>query len=565
MGFELRYYQNEAIKSIIDYWDAGGGNPLIEMATGVGKSMVLAGLTKKLLEDYPAMRILMVVHRKKLIRQNFGALLKAWPDAPVGIYSAGLGKRDAHHRITFAGIQSVYNKVRQLGPRDVILIDECHLVPAKGEGQYRQLLDDMHAIAPHARVCGFTATPYRTDTGRLDAGSSRLFDETIYKYDIGKGIADGYLAPLVSRAGIDEIDVSNVRRAGGEFVGTELEKVSFDIIDKAVAEICEIGKTRKSWLIFCPGIKHSEAVCAALKARGIICGTVHSGNAEGLNDSNLERFEKGEIRALASADMITTGFDAPGVDLIAMLRATLSVSLYVQIAGRGTRVVWPHGFDQNKGDAEDRINAIARSPKPNCLVLDYAGNIRRHGPVDAVGAESKTFNPESDTGKVSVDSVRAKECPGCQELIAINSITCKICGHEFPREEKPKHEAEAEKSVGILSGEKVPPQQIPVVDWRLDRHTKAYSPDSVRVTYIAGISEYREWLAFEHGGYASQKAMQWWAMHGGSSPYPKTTDEALHRMEELTMPVTISVKPNKKYFDIVGRSFPARRELEAAE
>lgn len=540
----LRPYQQDAIAAVKAYWDNGGGNPLVEMATGTGKSMVIAELTRSLMAEYPAMRVIMLVHVRELVQQNFMALLKVWPDAPAGIYSAGLGKRDAHHRITFASIQSVFRRADQLGQRDLILIDEAHLVPAKGEGMYRQLLDEIHARSPHARVCGFTATPYRLDTGRLDAGSARLFDETVYRYGIAEGIEDKFLSPLVSKAGLTEIDVSGVQRRGGEFVPAQLESASDKITAQAVSEICEFGKSRRSWLVFCAGVKHAFNVRDAMRAAGVSCETVTGDTPSGERDSILRRFKAGEIKSLTNAQVLTTGFDAPGVDLVVMLRPTLSTGLYVQIVGRGTRL----------------------SPgKENCLVLDYAGNIRRHGPVDAVGADTKDFSTDGDTGKVSVDSVRAKECPGCTELIAINSITCKVCGHEFPREEKPKHEAEAEKSVGILSGEKVAPQQIPVVDWRLDRYQKAHMPDSLLVRFIAGISEYREWVAFEHGMTARQHAMQWWSLHGGMSPYPKTTDEALHRMDELVMPSTISVKPNKKYFDIVGRSFPARRELEAAE
>ena len=540
----LRPYQQDAITAVKDYWAKGGGNPLVEMATGTGKSMVIAELTRALLEEYPLMRVLMLVHVRELVSQNFAALLKVWPDAPAGIYSAGLGKRDAHHRITFASIQSVFRRADLLGPRDLIHIDEAHLVPAKGEGMYRQLLDDIHARSPHARVCGFSATPYRMDTGRLDAGTSRLFDETVYKYGIAEGIEDGFLSPLVSKAGLAEIDVSGVQRRGGEFVPAQLEKASDAITAQAVAEICEFGKSRRSWLVFCAGVKHAFNVRDAMRGQGISCETVTGDTPSGERDSILRRFKAGEIKCLTNAQVLTTGFDAPNVDMVVMLRPTLSTGLYCQIVGRGTRL----------------------SPgKDNCLVLDYAGNIRRHGPVDAVGAESKTFNPDADTGKVTVDSVRAKECPSCHELIAINSITCKICGHEFPREEKPKHEAEAEKSVGILSGEKVAPQQIPVVDWRLDRYEKLGMPDSIKVTFIAGISEYREWIAFEHGMTRRQAAMQWWSTHGGAAPYPKTTEEALLRTDELTMPVTISVKPNKKHIDIVGRSFPARAKLEAAE
>jgi DNA repair protein RadD len=540
----LRPYQQDAITSVTDYWSKGGGNPLVEMATGTGKSMVIAELTHKLMEEYPMMRVLMLVHVRELVSQNFAALLKVWPDASAGIYSAGIGKRDAHHRITFASIQSVFRRADQLGQRDLILIDEAHLVPAKGEGMYRQLLDEIHARSPHARVCGFTATPYRMDTGRLDGGTARLFDETVYVYGIAQGIEDGFLSPLVSKAGLTEIDVSDVQRRGGEFVPAQLEQASDRITAQAAAEICELGKARRSWLVFCAGVKHAFNVRDVMRGLGISCETVTGDTPSGERDSIIRRFKAGEIRCLTNAQVLTTGFDAPNVDLVVMLRPTLSTGLYCQIVGRGTRLA---------------------PGKENCLVLDYAGNIRRHGPVDAVGAESKKFNPDSDTGKVSVDSVRAKECPGCQELVAINAFTCKTCGHEWPREEKAKHDAEAEKSVGILSSEKVGPQQIPVVDWRLDRYEKFGMPDSIKVTFIAGISEYREWIAFEHGMGRRQHAMQWWSTHGGQAPYPKSTEEALHRMDELTMPVTISVTPNKKYFDIVGRSFPARKELEAAE
>lgn len=536
----LRPYQDAAIDAILDYWSAGGGNPLVEMATGTGKSMVIAKLTRDLLESYPGFRVLMLTHVKELVAQNFAALLKVWPDAPAGIYSAGLGRRDAHHRITFASIQSVYNKAKTLGKRDLVLIDEAHLVPLKGEGMYRRLLDDLYANSPDARVAGFTATPYRLDTGRLDEGATRLFDKVVYTYGIANGIEDDYLSPLISKASAVEIDVSKVDRRGGEFVPASLEHASDAITAEAVAEINRFGADRKSWLIFCSGVKHAAHVRDAVRALGISCDMVTGDTPGPERDSIIRRFKAGEIRALTNANVLTTGFDAPAVDLVAMLRPTLSTSLYVQIVGRGTRKAYG---------------------KENCLILDFAGNVRRHGPVDAVSVMPKSGG--GSDGKVGVDDVRAKTCPGCQELVALNTFECKFCGHQWPREEKPKHEAQAESQVGILSTEKVPPTMLPVVDWRFDRHQKFGSPDSVRVSYIAGLADYREWLAFEHGGYATQRAQQWWTAHGGATPFPKSTDEALARRGELRMPATISVKPRGKFFDIVSRSFANR--LEAAE
>ena len=101
---------------------------------------------------------------------------------------------------------------------------------------------------------------------------------------------------------------------------------------------------------------------------------------------------------------------------------------------------------------------------------------------------------------------------------------------------------------------------MPVVDWRFARHEKLGSPDSLRVTYLAGLNAVNEWIALEHGGYAAQKAQQWWVSHGGGAPMPKTVGEALARAEagELVMPATIAVKPDGKFMRIVGRSFPRK-------
>ena len=267
----LRPYQTAAIEAILAYWQSGGGNPLVDLATGTGKSLVIAKLTQDLLAAYPTMRVLCLVHVRELVAQNMAALLRVWPDAPAGIYSAGLGRRDAHHRITFASIQSVYRRAKTLGARDLILIDESHLVPSAGNGMYRKLLDDMRAQTPDLRVAGFTATPYRLDTGRLDDGADRLFDRTVYSYGIGEGIRDGFLSPLISKASATEVDVSNVARRGGEFVAGELETATDRITAEAVAEMVRFGAERKSWLVFCSGVKNAE------RTRDILRGMIARG------------------------------------------------------------------------------------------------------------------------------------------------------------------------------------------------------------------------------------------------------------------------------------------------
>lgn len=541
---QLRPYQAEAIDAVFDYWHQGGGNPLVDLATGTGKSMVIATLIRRLIEQYPEMNVLMLVHVRELVQQNAQALLRAWPQAPLGIFSAGLGRRDTHRKIIFGSIQSLFRQDGySLGHRDLILIDEAHLVPAKGEGMYRKLIDKLRQTRPDLRVAGFTATPYRLDSGRLDRGEDRLFDEVVYTYGVAQGISDGFLSPLISRAGISEIDVSGVQRRGGEFIAEQMEIAADKITDKAVKEIVGFGENRKSWLIFCSGVKHAETVRNLIRSYGISCETVTGETPKGERDSILRRYKDGQIRCLTNAQVLTTGFDAPQVDMVVFLRSTLSTSLYVQIVGRGTRLA---------------------SDKENCLILDFGGNIRRHGPVDAIVVGEKRGGSGKDDGeKVSPDSVRAKECPDCLTYVGLATRTCPSCGHEWPAPvERPKHEDKADDSAGILSTEKVAPQMAPVVAWRFDLHEKAGSPDSVRVTYTAGIADYREWLAFGHGGYARQKACQWWTMHGGATPFPVDACDALARQRELTMPATVSIRRNGKFDEIVGRTFPRRDAAE---
>ncbi len=531
----LRPYQEEAIQAVYDYWQSGGGNPLVEMATGTGKSMVIAELVRRVLDGWPQGRVVMLVHVRELVEQNFRALLKVWPDAPAGIYSAGLGKRDAHHRVTFASIQSVFKKATALGPRDLVLVDEAHLIPADSETMYQTFLAALRRQVPDLRIAGFTATPFRLGTGRIDAGDARLFDETVYRYGIGQGIEDGYLSALISRASLTEIDVSSVAKRGGEFVSGALETASNkdEITQAAADEIVTLGADRRSWLVFCAGVKHALNVRDAIRQRGIPAETVTGETPTSERANIIARFKAGQIRCLTNAQVLTTGFDAPQTDLVVLLLATLSTSLYVQMIGRGTRIA---------------------EGKPNALILDYAGNIRRHGPVDAIEVRSKGKRGD-DEGKTSVDAIRAKECPECKSLAALNAITCKVCGHEWPRLEKPKHDERADRSVPILSTEKLAPEHLGVINWSAKRHVKQGSPDSLCVTYYAGLQTYAEWVCVEHSGFAGDKARRWWRQHGGGDDTPQTVTEALARFSELTFPEWIAVRLNGKYWEIAGRGF----------
>lgn len=550
----MRPYQADCSAAIDAYWRRGGGNPLVVMATGLGKSVIFAEKVSSVAERFPGMRILMLVHVRELVKQNYTALRSMWPSGSVGIFSAGLGRRDNRNRVICASIQSVYNKSREIGRFDLIVIDEAHLVPKDGEGMYRRLIDDQRAMTPDLRVLGLTATPYRLDSGRLDKGDGRLFDEVIFDYGIRQGIEDGWLSPITARRGGVEIDVSGVAKRGGEFVAGSLETAAMndDLIAAACKAMMERAADRNSWLVFCSGVKHAHVVGEVLRGLGISTGTVTGDTPSGERDSIISAFKAGRIRAVTNANVLTTGFDAPGVDLIAFLRPTLSVSLYVQMIGRGTRPIYLPGFDPNKATAEERRASIAAGPKANCLVLDFAGNVMRHGPVDMVEPKDKKPPKEGEEGKVKVETVQAKECPQCTALLPIQTMICADCGYEYPAKEK--HAAKPDEDIAVISTE-VQRQGAPVSGWDFERNVKIGGRDSMRVTFFAGLSTHREWICFEHDGVPRRKAVEWWFAHGGLAPAPDTVTDGLRRSAELTRPIEIFVEPDGKWWRIVGRKF----------
>jgi DNA repair protein RadD len=542
----LRPYQREALDALYAYWQGGGGNGLLVLPTGAGKSLVIATLARELLEGFPGLRIGIVTHVKELIAQNAQELIRAWPSAPVGIYSAGLGRRDAHARILFMGIQSVHRKVDHLGDIDVLIVDEAHLIPRSSDTMYGRFLQDLRGRVPDMRIVGLTATPYRLDSGRLDRGREALFDDVVYEVNVRDLIEASYLSRLISKATLEEISTSGVGVRGGEFIPGQLQAAARrpSVVVNAVREIVQLGGDRRGWLAFCTGVEHAADVRDCMREQGITCEMVTGDTEAAERDSIIARYKRREIRCLTSVAVLTTGFNAPHVDLIAMLRPTLSTGLYIQMVGRGFRLA----------DGKD-----------DCLVLDFAGNVRRHGPVDAVTVKREPGGgrDEPDEMKVKPDSVLAKACPVCSTLVHIAVMTCETCGHAWPAP-KPKHQATAE-AAPILTTEAPADRWLEVRDVAFDRHEKIGAPPSLRVEYLSGPRVYREWICFEHSGFAREKAGIVWRRLGGQLPVPATVDEALGRLDELATVTGIRVKDQGKYPEVIARRIEAAPRQEAAE
>jgi DNA repair protein RadD len=519
----LRPYQQAAITSIYDYFQNHKGNPLVVIPTAGGKSLVMAAFIEGVLKAWPDQRILIVTHVRELIAQNHAEMIGLWPEAPAGIYSAGLGKREARAQILFAGIQSIHRRAQEVGHTDLVLIDEAHLIPGNSSTMYRRFLDALTRINPALKVIGLTATPFRLDSGMLHEGKDALFTDIAYEAPVRDLIDAGYLSPLVSKQPATRLDVSKVGTRAGDFIQRDLAAaVDQEAITRAaVTEIIEHGRERKSWLAFCSGVEHARHVAEEFGRQGIICSTIFGDTPKEDRDAIIAAFKRGEIRALASMGVLTTGFNAPAVDLIALLRPTKSAGLYVQMVGRGTRLA---------------------PGKENCLVLDFAGNVRRHGPIDLV----RPRRP----GEAGGGEAPTKLCPECDSIIALSAAECPDCGYVFPaRKVKVKPTA---ATLPVLSP-KV--QWLPVHGVSYSRHDKLGGLPSLKVTYSCGLKSYSEWVCIEHQGYARQKAVEWWRQRAPGCPVPPTVDQAISEAARLARPSEISVRPSGRYVEVSGHRF----------
>jgi DNA repair protein RadD len=532
--FELRPYQRQALDALDAYWARqGSGNPLLSLATATGKGLLIAWLVRDAINKFPDVRILCLVHVQELIEQNVRHLMALWSDAPLGVNCSALGRRDWDQQIIFASVQSVFRSPERLGRRNLVLIDECHLVPHDGDGMYRTTLDVLRAAHPSMSVYGFSATPFRLDSGQLAEGDNRIFDEVVFNYDISRGIADGWLSALSSKATKTTIDVRDVGRRGGEFIAGELERaVDHDaIIAAACDEIVALGDGRNCWLIFCCGIGHATHVRDALRGRGIACEAVFGETPQGEREQIIADFRAGRIRCLVNVMVLTTGFDVPQIDLLAMLRPTLSAGLYVQMIGRGTR---------------------RAEGKRDCLVLDFAQNVYRHGPVDRVSVATKGNGADAEAGG-KVGSVQAKPCADCNELNSLAATVCVCCGYEFPQPKPVAKHAMYADMVPILSGNVA---WRSVTDVSFHKHTKwnnSPAPPTFCIEYLSGFSTYRDYVAFEHRGMARSFAEKFWFAFGGETPVPLTVDDALLRQKELSVPYEITAAYNGKFWNVIDR------------
>lgn len=540
---KLRPYQERAIAMLYDWFGKNAtGNPVLNMPGGSGKSVVIASIVKDALTGWPQTRVLMLVHSRELVAQNAAKLRAIWPGAPMGVYSASLGKRQLGEPITYAGIQSVRNIAKRIGHIDLCLCDEAHAISNTETGTYRKFLADLLEINPAMRVVGFSASPYRLGSGMITDGDDALFAEILEPVSIEELVYHGHLVPLRSKVTDTKLDAEGVGKRQGDYVASQMQD-KFDTQDNnesIAAELIEKAEARKHWLIFCSGIEHAKHFADELQRCGIAADhlTGHDSTAE--RDRKLAAFEAGEIRALCNVGILTTGYDFPALDCIAFLRATMSPGLYLQMAVRGMRPF------QDKAD---------------CLVLDFAGVVAEHGPITAIKSPKQR-------GKGGDAPVRI--CPECAELCHPTLSHCPACGHEFPPPaEKPMYL----RNDDIMGSDAV--QELAVQSWSWRVHTsRASGKRMLLVTYYGALSDepVPEYITVLHDGYAGSNAIVKLAAmvsHSGATlntSEPITEDslqQAADVMNEGAPPSLVRYKKDGKFKRVLTRTWGQNETSDA--
>ena len=555
----LRDYQQEAVDAA---WQCVRRRqcPVIDLPTGSGKSWVIAELCRQAADEWGG-RCIVTAHRKELLQQNAEKIETLLP-GKVGIYSAGLKKRDIEHDVVCAGIQSVWNKASELCRRHVVIVDECHLINNADTGTYREFIGKLRKYNPGLAVIGLTATPYRTNGGLITSGD--LFDTICYRAEIRDLIDQGYLCKLTTPAVQTSTSMQHVHIRKGEYVQREMEDAFLHDAQEACQELVARAADRQSVIVFTSGISHADRVTELIEdMAGEDVETVTGKTLPLLREASLRKFKEGSLKWLVNVNVLTTGFDATRIDCVALMRASVSPGLVAQMIGRGLRI------DDSKED---------------CLILDFGENVARHGPID-----SKRFGKRAVEKKVCplcdkvlsleakecpcgfVFPVKVKECPDCGETWPLGTTECAACGNEFKNEE---WEGEREKKKAELDRENHVLQESrwkDVDSWSFSKHRKRSDPNSItlRVDYQIDLTtSYSEWICIEHEEHSFpwRKAKTWWYDHS-AFVMPETIDEALEMFEQggLRQPSRIQVIRDGKFYRIAKREFDSDKPTELVE
>jgi len=392
----LRPYQSRAVEASIA-WMLSSVDPfIIEAATGAGKSHIIAAVAASI-HQRTGKRVLCLAPSAELVTQNRAKYLAS--GNPCSMFSASAGAKELRHPVVFGSPLTVKNRISRFRQDyALVVIDEAHGITPT----VQSIIEAMRAGNPNLRVMGLTATPYRLGSGyifrrwpdgRVNSDATcrdPYFTACVDVVGARELIDQGYLTPpVIGQINAEGYDTSAlVANARGQFDSEAVDRAYHGHGRKTAAIVADVvaqSRDRKGVMFFAATVQHAQEVIASLPPE--MSAIVTGATPKGERDSILRRFLARHIKYLVNVSVLTTGFDAPHVDVIAMMRKTESVGLLQQIIGRGLRL------DDGKAD---------------CLVLDYTTNLDDHCP------DGDLFDPTIRAGKApSEGGACSAECEWC--------------------------------------------------------------------------------------------------------------------------------------------------------
>ncbi len=373
----LRPYQLAAQQAIVEALKRGRRAQLVSLATGLGKTVVIATLPD-LLELRPTDVTLVVAHRDELISQLVEKMKAQNPGAVVGVEKADEAA-DEDCSIIVATVQTLTGTrltrfVTKFGRRIALfVIDEAHHAAAP---TYRAILDKIVAKRPDAVVIGFTATPQRGDGALL----AEIFPDIVYEMDARAAIDEGYLVPVRSYAVTTDIDLDAVSSRAGDFVlGQLAEAVDTEERNRAVLDAYQTLTPGKKTLVFTASVAHARNVAELFKDAGLRAAFASGETPHAEREAIVAGFRGDRIDVLVNCGLYLEGFDVPSVQVIINARPTKSTTLYTQITGRGLRPLDEDAYVISSFPVENaRREWLKRSRKPFATIIDIVDKARRH-------------------------------------------------------------------------------------------------------------------------------------------------------------------------------------------
>ena len=572
--YTLRNYQEDAVQATLEHFRRTTDPAVIVLPTGAGKSLVIASLAQK-----AKGRVLVIAHVKELVEQNHEKFESYGEEA--GIFSAGLNRKDDQNKVIFSSIQSLAHAQRSFfSDFTLVVIDECHRVSMESDTQYRKVIDALQESESRSCILGLTATPYRMSSGWLYefhyrgevlSKEPRFFKKCIYELSLKYMIKHGYLTPPIqvdSPVACYDFE-SLMQRTQGRSISTEdLEESLRDqkrITPSIMKNILDLSIQRQGVMIFTSTIKHAIEILDYMpkdQTRIVIGDTPSKEREEIISD-----FKEKRIKYLINVSVLTTGFDAPHVDLIAILRPTKSIGLYQQIVGRGLRLspgkedclVLDYtglGYDIFKPIIEEKKpNEQSESvevPCPDCGLInnfwglkDEEGLVIEHYGRKCTGARENLEGEIEECGYL----FRFKLCDQCMEKNEISASFCRACEHQLRDPDKTLKEAMSLKDAHVMK----PDSMLYELDFDKKKRER------LKVTYFDfdanSLSEY-----FYLDSRSGQTAfdLTFTRMHLRRPELPKkfqSVKEVIEGQSLLRMPVFVVARLRRKHWVIREKVF----------